>query len=90
MKNISTDRKPAVAGQFYPVNADMLQEEVGSYFRAAVEKKQHHVRAIICPHAGYTAFRCSHYLHPSATYVIKECYVIHNEPQSISREKSEM
>ena len=53
MENISTDRKPAVAGQFYPVNAEMLQEEVGSYFRAAVEKKHDHVRAIISPHAGY-------------------------------------
>lgn len=53
MKNIYLDRKPAVAGQFYPVNADKLQEEVDSYFRDAVEKKHDNVRAIICPHAGY-------------------------------------
>jgi len=53
MKNINTDRKPAVAGQFYPASADMLQKEVESYFRDAVEKKYHNVRAIICPHAGY-------------------------------------
>ncbi len=53
MKNIHSDRKPAVAGQFYPVNADMLQKEVGSYFRDAVEKKHDNVRAVICPHAGY-------------------------------------
>jgi hypothetical protein len=53
MKNINTDRKPAVAGQFYPANADILLKEVGSYFRDAVEKKYENVRAIICPHAGY-------------------------------------
>lgn len=35
------------------MNADMLQREVVSYFRDAVEKKHDHVRAIICPHAGY-------------------------------------
>ena len=35
------------------MNADMLQKEVVSYFRDAVEKKHDNVRAIICPHAGY-------------------------------------
>jgi len=54
MKNINnTDREPAVAGQFYPANADVLQKEVESYFRDAIEKKYDNVRAIICPHAGY-------------------------------------
>jgi hypothetical protein len=53
MKNINTDRKPAVAGQFYPASAEMLQKKVESYFRDAVEKKHDNVRAVICPHAGY-------------------------------------
>lgn len=53
MKNITTDRKPAVAGQFYPASADILQKEVAGYFRNAVEKKHDNVRAVICPHAGY-------------------------------------
>jgi len=49
----SIDRQPAVAGQFYPSNPDKLHKEVCNLFVSAEPKKCTHVRAIICPHAGY-------------------------------------
>lgn len=50
---ISHDRQPAVAGQFYPEKADVLERTVSALFRTAIPKKCTHVRAIISPHAGY-------------------------------------
>lgn len=50
---ITIDRKSAVAGQFYPSNPDKLQHELSTLFATAEQKKHNHVRAIICPHAGY-------------------------------------
>lgn len=47
------NRHPAVAGQFYPANADVLQQELAVLFAKATPKQYEHVRAIICPHAGY-------------------------------------
>lgn len=47
------NRKPAVAGQFYPANPDMLQKELSALFATAAPKQCEHVRAIISPHAGY-------------------------------------
>ncbi|MBP1638080.1 MAG: hypothetical protein H6Q18_869, partial [Bacteroidetes bacterium] len=47
------DRKPAVAGQFYPAKADELEKEIIQLFSKAAPKKYEHVRAIISPHAGY-------------------------------------
>jgi len=49
----SIDRKPAVAGKFYPASPDNLQQEISELFAEATPKKYHNVRAIICPHAGY-------------------------------------
>ena len=53
MEKNHTDRKPAVAGQFYPSKADLLEKEVMNYYKEAVVKKHDNVRAVICPHAGY-------------------------------------
>ena len=47
------NRQPAVAGQFYPANPVMLQQEVSNLLASAVAKQCNHVRAVICPHAGY-------------------------------------
>jgi MEMO1 family protein len=47
------DRKPAVAGQFYPDSPNKLQQDLTKLFSEAVPKQSQHVRAIISPHAGY-------------------------------------
>jgi len=47
------NRKSAVAGQFYPSNPDVLQQELSELFAVAAPKECKHVRAIISPHAGY-------------------------------------
>jgi AmmeMemoRadiSam system protein B/AmmeMemoRadiSam system protein A len=48
------NRKPTVAGQFYPGRADELNAELIKLFADAVPKKSSHdVLAIISPHAGY-------------------------------------
>ena len=53
-QNIQTDRKPAVAGQFYPDNPDALRELLSSMFSKALQNKGlKNVAAIIAPHAGY-------------------------------------
>jgi len=49
----NTDRKPAMAGLFYPAETEKLQEEVERLFKSAIPYKGDHVRAIIVPHAGY-------------------------------------
>jgi len=47
-------REPAVAGQFYPGNADELQAELSRLFALAESKKtEKNVLAVIAPHAGY-------------------------------------
>lgn len=50
---IAHDRQPAVAGQFYPEKADVLERTVSTLFKTAIPKKCTNVRAIISPHAGY-------------------------------------
>ncbi len=52
-KHPTSDRYPAVAGQFYPANPDSLQKELTKHFAAAAPKMYEQVRAIITPHAGY-------------------------------------
>ncbi|MBN3036304.1 MAG: AmmeMemoRadiSam system protein B [Bacteroidales bacterium] len=47
------NRKPAVAGQFYPGSADQLKEELRNLFSQADEARFKDVRAVISPHAGY-------------------------------------
>jgi len=47
------NRHPAVAGQFYPANPDVLQQELSALFAEAAPKQYENVRAIISPHAGY-------------------------------------
>ncbi len=45
------DRKPAVAGQFYPGTKESLAQEVGRYLD--VDAKPVKAKAAIAPHAGY-------------------------------------
>ena len=53
-QNIQTDRKPAVAGQFYPADPDDLREMLNVLFSKAVQSRGlKNVAAIIAPHAGY-------------------------------------
>jgi MEMO1 family protein len=48
------DRKPAVAGSFYPAQAEALKDILREAFAHAVQKKaESEVLAIIVPHAGY-------------------------------------
>jgi len=55
----STERPPAVAGQFYPASASELRDAVQGYLKAAApdvpaELRDARPAALICPHAGYT------------------------------------
>jgi MEMO1 family protein len=50
---MTIDRKPAVAGQFYPADKEKLKQEVQNLLHSAEPKQCNQVRAIICPHAGY-------------------------------------
>lgn len=47
------NRKPAVAGQFYPSNKDSLLKDLDTLFAKAKNKQTENLRAIISPHAGY-------------------------------------
>jgi AmmeMemoRadiSam system protein B len=47
-------RPPAVAGQFYPYDADVLRRMIGEYVdEATLPEDLGTVRAVIAPHAGY-------------------------------------
>jgi AmmeMemoRadiSam system protein B/AmmeMemoRadiSam system protein A len=53
-QNIAIDRRPAVAGSFYPADKETLTKDLTVMFADC--KKPNiagNVRAIICPHAGY-------------------------------------
>nr|HID13882.1 AmmeMemoRadiSam system protein B [Anaerolineae bacterium] len=59
-------RRPAVAGQFYPGDADTLRKMIRGYLdEATVPEGIGPVRAIIAPHAGYI------YSGPTAGYAFK-------------------
>ncbi len=45
------NRKPAVAGQFYPAEADKLKDEINKYID--IKAKKEDVLGIVVPHAGY-------------------------------------
>lgn len=47
------DRKPAVAGQFYPSDPEMLRSKLKEMFAEAAPRNSGDVRAVIAPHAGY-------------------------------------
>lgn len=51
--HLQYDRKPAVAGQFYPHNPEKLREELQELFAIAIPRQRERLRAIISPHAGY-------------------------------------
>jgi AmmeMemoRadiSam system protein B/AmmeMemoRadiSam system protein A len=48
-----TDRKPAVAGQFYSADPVKLRADLAALFARAEPRKEENVLAIISPHAGY-------------------------------------
>ncbi|MGD0710229.1 MAG: AmmeMemoRadiSam system protein B [Bacteroidales bacterium] len=52
-KPASIDRKPAVAGQFYPADAKKLRSMLKDMFAEATSMSTKNMFAIICPHAGY-------------------------------------
>jgi AmmeMemoRadiSam system protein B/AmmeMemoRadiSam system protein A len=47
------NRKPAVAGTFYPATAKALKTEISNLFIKAVKSPEPDVAALIVPHAGY-------------------------------------
>jgi hypothetical protein len=54
MQKNQQDRKPAVAGSFYPANADQLRQVVTGYLKSAKPyQTDGSVRALVLPHAGY-------------------------------------
>ncbi len=48
-----TDRKPAVAGQFYPADPALLKQTLADLFAKAKPRTMDKVAAVIAPHAGY-------------------------------------
>jgi len=52
-KETSDDRKPCVAGRFYPSNPSELKNELAGFFAKAKPKTEGNVLAIVTPHAGY-------------------------------------
>jgi AmmeMemoRadiSam system protein B/AmmeMemoRadiSam system protein A len=50
---VTAIRKPAVAGTFYPKDADNLSREVADFLSAAAPSEGPTPKAIIAPHAGY-------------------------------------
>ena len=47
------DRKPCVAGRFYPANPVELKNEIAGFFAKAKPKTDGNILAIVTPHAGY-------------------------------------
>ncbi len=45
-------RKPAVAGQFYPLNSKNLENKLKQYFEG-LEIRERNILGAVCPHAGY-------------------------------------
>ena len=54
-RDMSRVRPPAVAGLFYPQDADELRRVVGGYLRslAGALREARRPKALIVPHAGY-------------------------------------
>ena len=71
-------REPAVAGQFYPSDADDLAEEVDKWLGQVRAEPAPRLRGLVCPHAGYvysglTAAHCYRLvagLHPKTVVVM--------------------
>jgi AmmeMemoRadiSam system protein B len=54
MQKNQQDRKPAVAGSFYPADADQLRQAVAGYLKSGkADRTEGTVRALVVPHAGY-------------------------------------
>lgn len=52
MKEVRRIRKPAVAGNFYPADGQILQSQITKYLSQA-KPANHRYKAVIAPHAGY-------------------------------------
>ena len=51
---ITAVRQPAVAGMFYPGNADELRAQIRGYLNeATIDETEEAPKAIVAPHAGY-------------------------------------
>ncbi len=50
---LRSDRQPAVAGSFYPLDPKELISNLETYFKSAPETKSTNPLALIVPHAGY-------------------------------------
>ncbi|GET21631.1 AmmeMemoRadiSam system protein B [Prolixibacter denitrificans] len=50
---LAQDRQPAVAGSFYPGNADALKKELSQLFQNTSTQTDSSIAALIVPHAGY-------------------------------------
>ncbi len=59
-------RKSAVAGAFYPAEADTIKKMAGEYLEKAPLKQYDDLRGIIVPHAGYI------YSGPTAAFAYKQ------------------
>jgi len=73
-QQLTIDRQPAVAGQFYPSGkSELYSMLVGLFSKAVPSKGIPNVLAIICPHAGYVfsgdvAASCYNQIDPSKKY----------------------
>jgi MEMO1 family protein len=52
-RDVDKVREPAVAGLFYPKDEAALKREIGQFLAAAKPQPVKHLRALVCPHAGY-------------------------------------
>lgn len=84
-------RQPAVAGQFYPLHSEYLEEELKRCFEG-LEIQEREVLGAVCPHAGYM-YSGKVAAHVYATIPEADTYVIfgpnhtgYGSPVSLSRE----
>lgn len=53
MKHSNTQRRPVVAGQFFPADAESLERQVKSYLHQSGAPSKAQVKLAMVPHAGY-------------------------------------
>ena len=71
-------RQPAVAGQFYPGNSDVLRKDIQKYVdEATLPEDLGTVHAVVAPHAGYI------YSGPTAGYAFKALTTLPQKPWTV-------
>jgi AmmeMemoRadiSam system protein B len=71
-------RQPAVSGQFYPGNSDVLRKDIQKYVdEATLPEDLGTVRAVVAPHAGYI------YSGPTAGYAFKALTTLPRKPWTV-------